>query len=488
MEEQTMWNARKFSKLSLIFMILSGILMTLTAQDLRTNLFKEADKALKETKANRGDLLAPANFEKAMEYYRNAERDFEKGNNIEGIRKKLQAAVAYFDKANESVKLAEVTFVNVVEARADAIKAESPQFSSENWKKAEKKFDDAARKLEDGDVNGAKDKGAEAETLYRKAELEAIKTNYLEETWRLLKKADEMDVEDQAPQTLKKAKELVEKAEKELKENRYDRDVPRSLVQQAKYEAKHAIYLSETIKKLKDNDMKFEDLFLLSEEPLRKIAAQIDLVAKFDEGYGKVTNQIIDYIGSMQDSTAEMTQQLNSLNQELTAIKQQIGGMSEEKTKLQQMMAARQKINEKFDQIEKTFTKNEARVLLTTDNKVIIRMEGLNFAVGKSVIEPRFFGLLTKVQNAINIFPGAKIIVEGHTDSHGSDQLNQRLSQERADAVKAYLLANMSIDPSLMEAIGYGESKPIANNETAEGRTKNRRIDILIHPQLSGLK
>lgn len=483
-----MWNARKFSKLSLIFMILSGIMMSLAAQDLRTDLFKEADKALKETKANRGDLLSPANFEKAMEYYRNAERDFEKGNNIEDIRKKLRAAVAYFDKANKTVKLAEVTFVNVLSARDDALKAKAPEFSSGTWKEAEEKFNEAARELEKGDVNDAKDAGSKAETLYRKAELEAIKTHYLEETRRLLKKADEMDVEDQAPQTLKTARELVEKAEKELKENRYDKDVPRSLAQQAKYEAKHAIYLSDTIKKLKDNDMKFEDLLLLSEEPLRKIAAQIDLVAKFDEGYGKVTNQIIDYIGSMQDSTAEMSQQLNRLNQELTAIKQQISGMSEEKTKLQQTLAARQRINEKFDQIEKTFAKNEARVLLTTDNKVIIRLEGLNFAVGKSVIEPKFFGLLTKVQNAINTFPGAKISIEGHTDSQGSDQLNQKLSQERADAVKSYLLANMSIDPSLMEAIGYGESKPIANNETAEGRAKNRRIDIVIDPQISGLE
>jgi outer membrane protein OmpA-like peptidoglycan-associated protein len=77
--------------------------------------------------------------------------------------------------------------------------------------------------------------------------------------------------------------------------------------------------------------------------------------------------------------------------------------------------------------------------------------------------------------------------VEGHTDSYGSDASNLNLSQERADAVKAYLLANMSMDPSRIEAIGYGESKPIANNETAEGRAKNRRIEIVIHPISLGM-
>ena len=125
--------------------------------------------------------------------------------------------------------------------------------------------------------------------------------------------------------------------------------------------------------------------------------------------------------------------------------------------------------------------------MLRDGNDVIVRLVGLSFDVGKSVIKPEHFGLLTKVQNAINTFPDCKISVEGHTDSHGSDVLNLSLSQERADAVMAYLVANMSIDSSRIEAVGYGESNPIANNETAEGRAKNRRIDIVIHPQLMGL-
>ena len=58
------------------------------------------------------------------------------------------------------------------------------------------------------------------------------------------------------------------------------------------------------------------------------------------------------------------------------------------------------------------------------------------------------------------------------------------LSKKRADAVSQYILANMGIDASRIEAVGYGESKPIANNETKEGRTKNRRIDVVLHPKL----
>ena len=113
---------------------------------------------------------------------------------------------------------------------------------------------------------------------------------------------------------------------------------------------------------------------------------------------------------------------------------------------------------------------------------VIIRLYGLTFPIGKSTIEPQYFSLLTKVQNAFSEFPDCKVIIEGHTDSQGSDIANQRLASERAEAVKQYILANTNIPSARIQAIGYGESRPIASNETQEGRAKNRRIDVVIQP------
>ena len=57
--------------------------------------------------------------------------------------------------------------------------------------------------------------------------------------------------------------------------------------------------------------------------------------------------------------------------------------------------------------------------------------------------------------------------------------------EQRAEAVRQYLLANSSLDPSSVEAMGYGETRPVASNEAVEGRERNRRIEIVIHPQLS---
>lgn len=78
----------------------------------------------------------------------------------------------------------------------------------------------------------------------------------------------------------------------------------------------------------------------------------------------------------------------------------------------------------------------------------------------------------------MNEYPDARFTVEGHTDSIGSEQTNQRLSESRAQAVKQFLI-DKGIDASRLEAIGYGgESKPIATNMYKDGRAKNRRVEI----------
>jgi outer membrane protein OmpA-like peptidoglycan-associated protein len=115
-------------------------------------------------------------------------------------------------------------------------------------------------------------------------------------------------------------------------------------------------------------------------------------------------------------------------------------------------------------------------------SEVIIRMIGLNFDSGDAVLKPHHDALLRILEDAISTFPESKVIVEGHTDAFGSDTQNQALSQARADSVVNYLLASMPISPANLSSMGFGESRPAANNETAAGRTLNRRIDVVIYP------
>lgn len=87
---------------------------------------------------------------------------------------------------------------------------------------------------------------------------------------------------------------------------------------------------------------------------------------------------------------------------------------------------------------------------------------------------------IKKVADFMKQYPFTKVVVEGYTDSRGSDAYNLSLSQKRADAVAARLASNYGIDPSRVSAKGYGEANPIATNETAEGRAANRRVTAVV--------
>jgi outer membrane protein OmpA-like peptidoglycan-associated protein len=78
----------------------------------------------------------------------------------------------------------------------------------------------------------------------------------------------------------------------------------------------------------------------------------------------------------------------------------------------------------------------------------------------------------------MNDNPKMKVQIEGHTDSKGSVEYNQGLSERRANAIKSALVKMTMVDAGRLNAVGFGESKPIATNDTEAGRAKNRRVDL----------
>ncbi|MGB1699190.1 MAG: OmpA family protein [Nannocystaceae bacterium] len=102
------------------------------------------------------------------------------------------------------------------------------------------------------------------------------------------------------------------------------------------------------------------------------------------------------------------------------------------------------------------------------------------FQFNKYEIDPKSYDLLGDVALALNEGGNKAVTIEigGHTDSKGSGKYNQKLSQQRVEAVRTYLI-NKGIDPSRMTAVGYGEDMPIDTNRTAEGRANNRRVEFV---------
>ena len=104
----------------------------------------------------------------------------------------------------------------------------------------------------------------------------------------------------------------------------------------------------------------------------------------------------------------------------------------------------------------------------------------MKFKFDKSDIVTEYDSELLTFADVLKKYPELHVIIEGHTDSVGTANYNKKLSQRRAESVKKYLVDTLGIDASRLKTVGYGFEKPVASNKTAEGRKKNRRVEIVV--------
>ena len=454
----------------LIATLLLGLGNVYAQDELRKTFFKEADAAKAAADSANAQLLAPRSYSRGMDEYKDAEIALERGRNIETVRSNAADATRYFKTATTAADLADTALAQVMKSRQDAANARAPELSGEIWEQAQRKFGEAIRLLERGDLKGSKRRDIEATSLYRDAELVAIKAQYLTETRQLLAQADRARVGRYAPITLGQAKQLLADAERELNENRYDTDLPRSLARQANYEAKHAIYLSEVVRKVRDRDLTAEQLVLQWEKPLRDVSGAADVVPDMEDGPDRLAAELVAYIElknnenqALGQENSENEMRLSEMEEEMTALDERLGGATAERAALVQRLEAQARVKQQFAQVEKMFSASEARVF-REGNNIILRLTGLTFDSGQSQIKPASFDLLGKVEKAIDVFPRSELIIEGHTDSFGGDDFNQKLSQERAESVQQYMINAMRIPTYRLIATGYGETRPVASN------------------------
>ncbi len=120
--------------------------------------------------------------------------------------------------------------------------------------------------------------------------------------------------------------------------------------------------------------------------------------------------------------------------------------------------------------------------LVSVTQEKIELHQAVFFATGRATIMPQSFPLLDEVADVLRTRSTMQVRVEGHTDSRGSRASNMRLSQARADSVKAYLVGH-NVNASRMVSVGFGPDQPIETNKTAAGRERNRRVEFMITQQ-----
>jgi outer membrane protein OmpA-like peptidoglycan-associated protein len=153
--------------------------------------------------------------------------------------------------------------------------------------------------------------------------------------------------------------------------------------------------------------------------------------------------------------------------------------------------AEQKKATEQFDRekqdLRARLLEHFNRVLPTTDTPrgLVVDMGDVLFDTGKSDLRPEAREDLAKLSGIVLNYPSLRLTIEGHTDNSGTAEVNQALSEQRAKGVQDYLV-NQGLPSGSLSAQGLGMNNPVADNGTAEGRQKNRRVEIIVSGEVIG--
>jgi outer membrane protein OmpA-like peptidoglycan-associated protein len=177
------------------------------------------------------------------------------------------------------------------------------------------------------------------------------------------------------------------------------------------------------------------------------------------------------------DAEAQRQAELSAAKEGLMQAKEQAAKAEAERVR-KAAEALRAQLLEQFNRILET---------RDTPRGLVVNMGDVLFDTGKFDLRSEAREKLAKLSGIVLAHPGLKLAIEGYTDSTGSDELNRKLSQDRADAVRSYL-TEQGLAQDSVTAQGFGKSEPVADNNTAAGRQKNRRVEIVVSGEVIGEK
>jgi outer membrane protein OmpA-like peptidoglycan-associated protein len=439
------------------------------------------ERAMANARTNQVNLLAPTWYGKAEASLEAAKKDLAAQAEISRIAEYVANGKAELRKAEEIAAVSRTTLTDVINRREMARKAGAASLKNYQW--TENDFLRLTKEIEKNNLGYAMRNRKKVAEAFRDLEITAIKSNLLGEVRTILKSAERSGAKKYAPKAYAAAVQKLNATDAFISANPYEVEEMTRRAKEALFYARRADELTQESKKIAD--FSSEQITLQIENILYKTTSQLAAPDMRDQKFDIQLDNITGSIRAMQENQNFLDSKIKEQNSEIeelgTAV-MRLEGKTREEQMAKESLEAEKRFNEKFQEIQTYFTKQEAEVYRQGD-QLVIRLRGMQFPIGKAVIMPENYALLSKVQQALRSFKEPEVIIEGHTDSTGSANVNEQLSQERAEAVKEYLIANKTMPESSLFAIGYGSSKPLMSNETTEGRAANRRIDMIITPQ-----
>ncbi|MCH7878055.1 MAG: OmpA family protein [candidate division Zixibacteria bacterium] len=485
----------------------------------------ELNSRLQEAEAS---VFAPKNFAEYQKHHAKLNKLKSQNAKADKIDKAIEKCREFGENALKATDVTKKALSEYLEPRERAIAAKAPDLQPALYSKGEAQFIKATAKIERGDIKNGLKQVPKALPIFDRAELEAIRSQVLNEADRLIATAIQDQAKKYALITLDKATSHRAKSSAIIDVDRYDRAAAESEAAVAEYEARHATELAQRVRSLKKNDQAWEQIMLSYEIFMQQAADGRKLKLNFDMGSSAAAKQLsaemvmltdsiksldaaqtdfrnrvtelcarlgIDYdksegvgaagtagaaLEALESEFGTLVRELDDVRGEVRLTKSDLKRTREEKETASAILAVKQDEERRFNETKSLFAPTEALTLYNASRDIVIRLRGLTFSSGRFELEERHNNLLSKVTKALVTYEGRQVIIEGHTDNTGSSGINRSLSEKRALAVMDYLRQSTGRPASDFRAIGYGAEKPVANNQSRQGRAENRRIDIVI--------
>jgi outer membrane protein OmpA-like peptidoglycan-associated protein len=465
----------------------------------------EFEQSLSDARIRQVNVLSPTWYEKAEEFLSNAQEGLEQNGSVEEVLQTVAFGQAHLDKAREYANIARSAIGETIKARDLAISAVAAGFG-EDFQRVENKFIGLTTDIENDNLSRADRNKDEVAAEFASLELRAIKETTLGAVQTLLIDAENNDADKIAPQTFKDAKEALAEADRYITEQRYESEAIQEKASFALFQAQRLVQIMSVSGQVES--MQPEEIALWEEDRLHQVTAQLGSRDLRNETFEIQLQSAIESIASLQDDNQLLKEyeqkssegyetKIAELEAALAEQRMQIGileGQSKEAQRERELLAqkeleaknrleAERRFNQNFLEVQAMFSEEQAEVYKQANN-LIIRLRAIQFPVGKDVIMPNNYSLLSLVRKAIRTFGDPDITIEGHTDNTGSAASNALLSKARAEAVRQYFIANGTLGEEKITAVGYGSERPLAPNDTPEGRAVNRRIDVIIKAEM----
>ena len=444
-------------------------------------LVKQFEADLVTARSNQVDVLAPGLFKDAQSAFMKAKLSLDKGAKLTDIQKYVAEGSASLKKAEEIAQVSRTILGETNKARDKALKVGADRLG-EPYMDVEKQYLKLTKAIENDNLSYAQKNAATVQAAFRGVEIMAIKNNAIGNARKMMADADKSKVQKIAPTAYNDALQALNDADAYIGNNPYQAEMINQKAAHAEFMARRMMTISQESTKFKEMSPEASALYV--ERLLARLGKTMnagDLRDKDAEAQLSAMSVTVETMvqknQSLEKNNLKYQSQIANLEQQLTGLQ----GYSREQEAAKRKLAAEREFNEKFNKVQRFFRPDEAEVY-KQGGQLVIRMRGIQFPVGQATLTPENYTLLSKVQQAIGTFGQPTVTIEGHTDSTGSAQMNQELSQKRAEAVKTYLVANKTLPASRIRATGYGPSRPLAPETTPEGRAMNRRIDVLITP------